>query len=344
MKALVKTKAGPGNVELIDVDEPVPNSNEVKIKVFACGVCGTDLHVLHATTIYAPGVILGHEFSGVITEVGSNVKRFKPGDRVVAETTVESCGYCQYCIAGDHNICANRRGLGRTGDGAFASYLILRQQLIHILPDSVELDEAALLEPLACTVHAVIETGTVHAGDRVFVSGPGGIGLFAMQVAKAEGARVVIAGMTRDAERLALAKQLGADRVVNLETENIEDIMNEETNGIGFDIVIECSGSAAAVGSSLKLIRRQGQFIQMGLSGKEIPVNFDLVVNREIRILGSVNSKWTSWERAIKLLASKKVVTKPMISQVLPLENWEIAFDNMKFARGVKTLLIPSNQ
>ncbi len=125
MKGLVKTKPGPGNVELIDVDEPRPNTNEVKIKVHACGVCGTDLHVLHDTTINSPPVILGHEFSGIVTEVGSSVKRIKPGDRVVAETTVESCGTCQYCTSGNHNICANRRGLGRTGNGAFAEVLNL---------------------------------------------------------------------------------------------------------------------------------------------------------------------------------------------------------------------------
>lgn len=341
MKALVKVKPGPGHVEITEVDDPIPGPNEVKIEVHACGICGTDLHVLHDTTINAPPVILGHEFSGIITEVGSNVTRFKPGDRVVSETTVESCGYCQYCVSGNHNICANRRGLGRTGDGAFAKYLILRQQLIHVLPDSVSLDEAALLEPLACTVHAVIETATIHAGDIVLVSGPGAIGLFALQCAKAEGARVIISGIARDNERLALAAELGADRVVNVEAEDLDAVMQQETKGIGFDAVVECSGAGPAIASVLKLVRRQGQYVQMGLSGKEIPVNFDLVVNRELKILGSVNSKWSSWERAIKLLETKKITTRPLISQKYSLNDWKIAFDNMQYGRGVKNLLTP---
>lgn len=341
MKALVKVQAGPGHVEVTDIKEPVPGPNEVKIKVHACGICGTDLHVLHDTTINAPPVVLGHEFSGIITEVGSDVTRFKPGDRVVSETTVESCGYCQYCVSGNHNICANRRGLGRTGDGAFANYLILRQQLIHVLPDSIDLDEAALLEPLACTVHAVIETGTIHAGDVVLVSGPGAIGLFALQCAKSEGARVVISGIAKDSERLALAADLGADRVVNVEAESLEAIMQQETDGIGFDVVVECSGAGPAIAAVLKFVRRQGQYIQMGLTGKEIPVNFDLVVNRELKLLGSVNSKWSSWERAIKLLETKKITTRPLISQKYNLNDWKIAFDNMQNGRGVKNLLMP---
>lgn len=341
MKALVKVKTGSGNVELIDIQEPVPGPNEVKIKVHACGVCGTDIHVLHGTTINAPPVVLGHEFSGIIAEVGSNVTRFKPGDRVVSETTVESCGYCQYCVTGNHNICANRRGLGRTGDGAFAKYLILRQQLIHVLPDSIDLDEAALLEPLACTVHAVIETGVIHAGDIVLVSGPGAIGLFALQCAKSEGATVIISGISKDSERLALAAELGADRIVNVDVEDLDAVMAQETNGLGFDVVIECSGAGPAVTSVLKLVRRQGQYIQMGLSGKEIPINFDLIVNRELKILGSVNSKWTSWERAIKLLETKKIITRPLISQKYSLTEWETAFDNLQYGRGVKNLLTP---
>lgn len=343
LKALMKVKSGPGNVEIREVSDPRPNPNEVKIKVHACGVCGTDLHVYHDTTINTPPVILGHEFSGIIEEVGKDVHRFKPGDRVVAETTVESCGYCYYCITGNHNICANRRGLGRTGDGAFANYLVLRQQLIHILPESIDMDDASLLEPMACTVHAVCETATIHAGDSVLISGPGAIGLFAMQIAKAEGAKVILVGIGKDSERLVLAKRIGADKVVNVENENIEEIMKLETGGNGFDAVIECSGAPASILSSLKLVRRQGQYIQMGLSGKEVAANFDLIVNREIRIMGSVNSKWTSWERAIKLLETKQVVTKPLISEKLPLDQWEIAFDNMKNGRGVKTLLTPIN-
>ncbi len=343
MKALVKTKSGIGNVEHKEVTEPQPNQNEVKIRVHACGVCGTDLHVFHDTTINSPPVILGHEFSGVVTEVGSNVTRIQPGDRVVAETTVESCGYCQYCISGNHNICANRRGLGRTGDGAFANYLVLRQQLIHVLPPSIDLDEAALLEPLACTVHAVCESSVIHAGDEVLISGPGAIGLFALQVAKAEGARVVIMGINRDQERLELAKELGADKVINVEKDSLEDVYIQETKGNGFDFVVECSGAPSAIKTALSFTRRQGQYIQMGLSGKEVSVNFDLIVNRELRVFGSVNSKWTSWERAIKLLELNMVTTKPLISYILPLSDWNIAFDNMKNGIGIKTLLKPIN-
>ncbi len=220
-------------------------------------------------------------------------------------------------------------------------YLILRQQLIHLLPESIELNEAALLEPLACTTHAVCEVASIHAGDTVLISGPGAIGLCAMQVAKAEGAKVIIIGIARDIERLELAKQLGADRVVNSETEDLDEILGQEAKGGGFDVVVECAGAPSAINSALKYTRRQGLYVQMGLSGKDMTINFDQIVNRELKVLGSVNSKWSSWERAITLLERKKVQTKPMISQIYPLNNWEIAFENMKLARGIKSLLIP---
>jgi L-iditol 2-dehydrogenase len=342
MKALMKTAPGPGHIELKEVEDPHPGPGEVRIRVHVCGICGTDLHVLHNTTINSPPVILGHEFTGVIDEVGSKVHNFKPGDRVVAETTVESCGSCYYCITGNHNICANRLGLGRTGNGAFADYLILRQEIVHHLPDSIDMTEGALLEPLACTVHAVSEAATIHASDTVLVMGPGAIGLCAMQVAKAEGARVIIAGLKSDQERLDIARSLGADHVITIGQDTLSTAVQELTNGTGVDVVIECSGAAAAVPMALEVLRRQGQYVQMGLSGKELSVSFDMITNRELRLLGSVNSKWTSWERALLLLSEGKVSTKPLISAILPLTQWEEGFHNMEAGISIKTLLQPN--
>jgi len=301
------------------------------------------LHVLHDTTINRPPVILGHEFTGTIDEVGSAVTVFKPGDRVVAETTVESCGACYYCVTGNHNICANRLGLGRTGNGAFADYLMLRQQLIHRLPSNIDMVDGALMEPLACCTHAVCETANIHAGDQVLVIGPGAIGLCAMQVARAEGARVMIGGVSRDRDRLALASRLGAEQAIDAEKQNLQEVINDWTNGNGVDVLIECSGSAGGIRAALKLVRRQGQHVQMGLSGKETSIDLDLVTNRELRLLGSVNSKWTSWERALQLLSTCRVTTQPLVTSVLSLTDWEKGFRQQETGVGIKTVLVPDS-
>jgi L-iditol 2-dehydrogenase len=341
MRALVKTKRGVGNVSLETVEEPIPGPSDVKIRVEACGICGTDLHVYHDTTENTPPVILGHEFTGVVTEVGALVTRFKPGDRVVAETTVRSCGTCLYCATGNHNICANRLGLGRTANGAFADYLVLRQGLIHILPDNVNFIAGALCEPLACAVHAVIETTRVAAGDNVLITGPGPIGLLALQLVKAQGGVAILCGVTVDEGKLTIAKELGADHTINVQTQDARADVSRLTEGNGADIVIECSGSGAAAELGLELLRRQGQYTQMGLFGQSISVDLDRVTNRELIIRGSVNSKWTSWERALRLLCQGKVRTEPLVTDVLPLSQWQTGFTKKERAEGLKTVLIP---
>lgn len=341
MKALVKTEVGVGNVEYIDVPEPSPKANEVKIKVKACGICGTDIHVYHNTTELLPGVTLGHEFTGIVTEVGSEVTSFKPGDRVVAATTVEKCGKCLYCITGNENICPTRKGMGRTGNGAFAEYIVLKEELVFNLPDNVDFIAGTLSEPLACVVHGVIETVPIAAGELAVVIGPGAIGLLALQMAKAQGAKVVLVGTTIDEDRLVLGKKLGADLTVNAQTENVKEIIDNLTEGLGADVVIECSGAASAARSGFEIIRKQGKYLQMGLFGKPIELDFQLTVNKELRIYGSVNSKWTTWKTMLKLYERGQVDTKPLVTDVLPLSEWKKGFEKHEKREGIKIVLVP---
>lgn len=341
MKALVKTKVGVGNVELLDIPEPTPKENEVKIKVKACGICGTDIHVLHNTTELAAGVTLGHEFTGVVSEVGAKVKHFKPGDRVVATTTVESCGECLYCQNGDVNICPTRKGMGRTGNGAFAEYIVLKEELVFNLPDNVDFISGALCEPLGCTVHGCIETVPIIAGDVAVVIGPGAIGLLATQLAKAQGAKVILCGTNVDEERLKLGKKLGADVVINVQTENAAEIVRSLTAGLGADVVIECSGAPAAARMGFDLIRKQGAYLQMGLFGKPIEIDFQLVTTKELRVYGSVNSKWTTWTTMMKLLERGLVQTRDLVTDILPLSQWKIGFDKHEKREGIKIVLVP---
>lgn len=344
MKALVKFTRGAGNIEIQEVPDPKPAAEEVKIKVKACGICGTDIHILQDEFEYITPVILGHEFTGVIVEKGEKVKGWEPGERVVAETTVASCGRCRYCRMGSENICPDRLGLGRTANGAFAEYLVLHQRLIHSLPPEVDFTAGALSEPLACCVHGVLEITRIQPGDWVLIMGPGPIGLLALQLAKVSGGRVAICGITSDGERLALAENLGADLAINVEKENVTAIIRELTGGYGADIVLECSGAPKAADLGLEVVRKQGTYTQIGLFGQRIHLDFQKIAVKELKVYGSLNQQWTSWNTALKLVEKGKVQTRPLISEVLPLSKWKMAFQEYEKHRGVKIVLLPPGE
>ena len=344
MKALVKFKKGVGNMEIQDVPEPKAGAEDVKIKVKACGICGTDIHILRGEFEYATPVILGHEFTGVIVEKGTRVKAWEPGERVVAETTVTSCGRCRYCRTGSENICIDRLGLGRTGNGAFAEYLVLHQRLIHTLPPEVDFLAGALSEPLACCVHGVLETTRIEPGDWVIVMGPGPIGLLALQLAKVSGGRVVVCGISSDGERLALARDLGADLAINVEKEDVSATIRDLTEGYGADVVLECSGAPKAADLGLEVVRKHGTYTQIGLFGQRIQLDFQKIAVKELKVYGSVNQQWTSWNTALKLLEKGKVQTRPLISNVLPLAKWKVAFQKYERHQGMKIVLLPPGE
>lgn len=264
MKALVKTQLGFGNLEILDKPEPKPGKDQVKIEVKYAGICGSDIHTYEGYYKVSVPVTLGHEFSGIVTEVGEGVREFKPGDRVTSETTFYICGECQYCQTGDYNLCDRRKGLGTHQDGGFAKYLITRKQSVHKLPEHVDFQSAALTEPLACTHHAVGKAD-INAGDLVVVIGPGPIGLLAAQVAKSRGATVIITGLTNDKQRLDKAIEVGIDVAVDTQKEDVKKRVYQLTNGYGADVVLECSGAVPAAKLGLALLHKKGQYVQVGL-------------------------------------------------------------------------------
>lgn len=163
MKALLKTKLGPGNLEVAEVEEPQVGKDQVKILVKYSGICGTDIHTFQGHYKVSAPVILGHEFSGEVVEVGKNVTEFQPGDRVTSETTFYICGKCKYCQSGDYNLCSSRKGLGTQQNGSFTKYVIARKESVHRLPEHVDYLSAAMTEPLACAHHAVSKSAIKKA-------------------------------------------------------------------------------------------------------------------------------------------------------------------------------------
>jgi len=341
MKAVVKVKKGEGNVEVRDVSEPEVGPCEVKIEVKAAGICGTDIHIYHDKFKSNPPVILGHEFCGVVREVGKNVTEFKEGDRVTSETAAKVCGRCMYCRAGNYNLCPERQGLGYGVNGAFTKFCVVRKDIVHYLPDNVDFVSGALCEPLSCAVHGVVENTGVEAGDVVLIIGPGPLGLLSSQVSKVEGGYVVVLGLSVDEGKLALAKKLGADLVMNIEKEDPEKIIKDLTKGYGADVVLECSGSASGARLGLKLIRKRGKFTQMGLFGKPIEIDFEQIAYKELKVTGFFTQKWTAWEKALVLLGQGKVQTRPLVTDKLPITEWKKGFEKKEKGEGVKTVLYP---
>ncbi|MCK4244752.1 MAG: alcohol dehydrogenase catalytic domain-containing protein, partial [Candidatus Omnitrophica bacterium] len=213
MIALVKLSHKKDDFELMEVPEPIPEADQIKVKVKKTGICGTDIYGYQA--VKAP-VILGHETSGVVVAKGKNVKGIQIGERVTTETTVSICGKCRFCQTKDYNLCSNRKGLGSAANGAFAEYFSIRKESIHKLPSNVDFAAGSLCEPLACAVHAVAEQAKVSSGEIVLIFGPGPFGLLVAQVVNSLGAKVIICGKEGDEKRLRLAKLLGAEVVVNL--------------------------------------------------------------------------------------------------------------------------------
>ena len=217
MKAIRKLKEGAGFVEMCDIPEPKCGKTDVKIKVEAVGICGTDIKIEHGTTWSNPPVTLGHELSGVVAEVGEDVRSVKVGDRVVTETGNIVCGHCYYCNTGNFLMCKDRLSIGYGCDGGMAQYCVVREGIIHKLPDSIPFDAGSLCEPAAVSVHAVYDAVPVIPTDVVVVEGCGAIGLLVAQLVKGFGATVVITGLTNDALRLETAKKLGIDYAVDIQ-------------------------------------------------------------------------------------------------------------------------------
>ena len=340
MKGVAKLARGEGNVGLIEVPEPEVTPGHVLVAVKAAGVCGTDLHIYHDEYPTDPPVIMGHEVAGVVAEVGEGVTNCRPGDRVTAETYFYVCGECTFCRSGYPNMCPSRLSFGSGVHGAFARYVLVPAHNIHPLPANVDDLAGALTEPLACCVHA-LEMTRVEPGDTVVVSGPGPVGLLMAQVVKAAGATVVVLGTHADAFRLETALALGADLALDVQAVDARQTIDERTGGLGADVVFECAGAGASAQSCLGLVRRRGRYAQVGLFGKPVQWDLDQVCFKELRVSGSFAHVPSAWPKALRLMGSGQVRTRPLVSTVLPISEWQQAFDAFERRDGLKILLTP---
>jgi L-iditol 2-dehydrogenase len=341
MDAVMKVAPGVGNIELRQIPEPDRPPGHVLIEVKAAGICGTDLHIYYDEFRSRPPVVLGHEVAGQVVELGAGVADVGVGQRVTTETYFSTCGACRFCRSGAPNLCPDRLSIGSAVDGGFAHYVVVPARNVHLLPPEVDYLAGALTEPLACVVHGALERARLHPGDVVVIAGPGAIGLLTLQVAKAAGAQAIVLGTTSDEHRLDLARRLGADAVVDVQREDPMEVVRERTGGEGADVVYECSGAGAAAQQLLALVRRQGQYAQIGLFGKPVAWDLDQICYKELTVTGSNASVPSAWRRALQLMAAGQVRTRPLISDIYPLQAWETAFRAFEARQGVKLVLQP---
>jgi L-iditol 2-dehydrogenase len=342
MKALVKYAPGKGNVAIRDVGEPSCGRDQVKLEIGFCGVCGTDIHVLHDTFRNYPPVILGHEFAGTVVEVGKNVQGVAIGDRGAGlGATAITCGQCEYCLSGDFIFCSSRRGMGHGVDGAFTRYVVLRPDQFYRVPESLSMEEAALSEPFASAIHAVSEVTRVRLGDTALISGPGPIGLLCLKLLAAEGIKTIVVGTADDDVRLRAAQSFGAFATVNQTKQPPGEVIAEITKGVGVDVAFECAGDEKSVRGCLQALRPMGRYTQVGICGREIQFPMDLVFYKQLRVAGSICYTARTWRRMMDIFSTGKVCLADLVSAKLPISEWQKAFELCANRQGLKTLLYP---
>ncbi|WP_245203945.1 zinc-dependent alcohol dehydrogenase [Ammoniphilus resinae] len=297
---------------------PVPEGDQVLVKISYAGICGTDLKIFDGSIPYYKQGLLkypmipGHEWSGVVSAVGDQVLGFSPGDRVTGECHI-GCGKCNECLNGRTNICQRRVRVGIIGqDGGFAQYILLPERAIHSLPEGVTDKEGALVEPLTVALHALDKLDTL-AGSNVLVFGLGPIGLLVCQVANVLGAAKVI-GVDIDEGRIAFARRYGCDFVTSSTKEALRHEIEEITLGHGVDVIVEAAGVSSLFGQAIELIRPGGQISLVGLYSANVQCDANQLISKDVRLHGNMASARV-WDRAIRLIESKKIIVQPLITQ-----------------------------
>lgn len=343
MQAVVKYDRVDGAVTVREIAEPAIGPDQVLLDVRAASVCGSDIHMWRERQSWAVKLplVLGHEFCGVIAQVGERVKGFSVGERVACETAAEVCGQCVYCLSGNYNLCPHRKGYGAIADGAFTRYVVARPQILHRIPDGVSFELAALTEPICVAYNALVEKTTIKPGETVVIQGPGPIGIMALQIARLRGAgTLIMLGADVDRHRLEVAAELGAHHLVNVQREDPVKLVRSLGDGFGADLVVDCTGVSRALKQSLDLVRPNGRITKIGWGPQPLDFSLDPLVGKAVTLQGSFSHTYPTWERALGLIATGQVNLKPVIGGVYPLADWREAFVKMEDGDNVKSVLV----
>lgn len=339
MLAVIKDKPGAGFI-FKKVKTPKPKEDEVLIRVKSVGICGSDIPIFKGVRVVEYPLIPGHEFSGVIVETGNRVENFKIGDRIVAGLVVH-CGRCVYCKQGLESLCDNIYEIGIHVDGAFAEYVIAPEKTLHKLPENMNFNQGASIDPLA-SAYRPAKKANISSNDVVAIFGPGPIGLYALQITRVEGAKKIISvGAHGDKERLNLAKELGADLVINTENEDPVEKIKNYTNGEMADVIIEATGVPIVVDTCLKSLRKNGRLSLAGIFHQSANVFLGPIVRKEFNIKGSICYTWKDFQDCIDLVSSGRVKTESIITHEFPLTEMAQALELAYNRKSIKVILHP---
>lgn len=344
MKAVVKYDNVAGATSLQEIPIPEIGSRDVLVRVAYIGICGTDPHMHHNLVSFKMNVplVFGHEFSGIIEEVGKDVNGFKVGDRVTSETHADYCGECSLCRTNKYHLCRERKGFGFHINGAFAKYVKVPARILHHLPESVSLREASLTEPLCVAYKSMIDNSDVRPGDTVAIIGPGPIGLLCAKMAQLSGAaEIVVIGTDGDAGRLEMAKLYGATMTIDSSRQESNLIIKSLGDKYGADLVVDTAGISATLKLSMEIVRPGGQITKIGWGPKPVEFSLDPIIAKSITLKGHFSHTWDVWEKCLTLLAKGIVDLKPLITHELPIDQWERGFELVESKKGVKVLLTP---
>lgn len=338
MKVLAKLKPEQG-MWMSEADKPEVGYNDILIKIKKTAICGTDVHIYNwdewSQKTVPVGMTVGHEYVGTVAAIGDGVRGFTIGDRVSGEGHI-TCGYCRNCRAGRRHLCRNTTGVGVNRPGAFAEYLSIPADNAFKIPDEVSDDMAAIFDPFGNAVHTALSFDLV--GEDVLITGAGPIGMMAAAVAKHAGARHVVITDIND-YRLELAANMGATRTVNSSKEDLSDVMQQLGMSEGFDVGLEMSGVPVAFNGMLKAMNHGGKIALLGIPPGDMPIDWNQVIFKGLIIKGIYGREmFETWYKMAALIQSGLDLT-PMITHVLPVDEFQQGFDIMRSGKSGKVIL-----
>lgn len=328
-------------LKIEDCPRPEPGPDDILVKVAACGLCHTDLHYIEhgVPTFKKPPLILGHEASGTVAELGSNVKNFKTGDRVLLPAVL-TCGSCEFCRTGRENICKNMVMFGNHIDGAYAEFVKAPAKDAFHLPDEIPLQEGCIIaDAISTPYHAVKNRARVRPGDNVAVFGCGGVGINVVQLAVAAGG-VVIALDIED-KKLDRARQLGAMHTVNTgQSPDVGKHIKKLTNG-GVDIAIEAIGNPKTMGMAFNSLKKGGRLCVVGYSDKDLVISAAKMMFFEMEVVGSLGCRPVDYPRLIELVRLGKVQVTPLVTHRFELNKINAAFNVLRRGECLRAIIVP---
>lgn len=352
MKALARYGKAFGGYRLIDIPEPTCGDEDIIIKVKAAAICGADMkHFRVENGSDEFNSVRGHEFAGEIVQVGKDVKDWKAGQRIVSDNSGHVCGVCPSCDAGDFLTCPEKVNLGLDNNpwgGGFSKYCKIPGEILRIhkhaiweIPENLSYEEVCVMDPISNAYKAVAQRSSLLPGQDLVVFGTGPLGLFSVQIAKVMGAvNIVMVGLEEDTKvRFGIAKQLGATHVVNGSKEDVVARCREICGRDNLGLVVECSGANIALQQAIEMLRNNGEVVRVGMGFKPYEFVINDITSKPVTLIGHMAYDSTTWRNALRLLASGKIVSKPMITHRIGLSHWEEGFEAMANKTAIKVLL-----